>query len=89
MSPDSLYPDSITHCQDEPAVPPRPASGQPRSDADKADYTNQLHSAWGDCHDTVDATRDRKKAYQDQYDKATKSPIQRIFGGLGKKEKKS
>jgi hypothetical protein len=70
LSPESLYPPAITACADEPAVPPRPASGQPRDDKTKASYTEALHAAWGDCHDTVDAVAARKTAYQGQYDAA-------------------
>lgn len=70
LSPDSLYPEAITSCADEPAVPPRPADGSPRPDKDKADYVNGLHGAWADCHDTVDATRQRKALYAKQYEAA-------------------
>lgn len=72
---------------DEPAVPPRPAPGVARTDPDKAAYTDGLHTAWGDCYDTVGATKERKAAYKAQYDKATKSTVDRVFGGLfGKKQ---
>jgi hypothetical protein len=84
LPPDSLYPKAITSCQDEPPVPPRPAPGQPRSDADKATYTNNLHGAWADCHDTVDATAKRKADYQAQYDAATAPLWKKLiphFGG--------
>lgn len=74
LSPDALYPAAITSCQGEPTVPARPPalSGvlQPRTDADKAQYTSDLHDAWADCHDTVAAAAQRRAAYQVQYDAA-------------------
>lgn len=74
LSPDSLYPEAITSCADEPAVPARPAPvngvQQPRSDKDKANYTNALHGAWADCHDTVAATKERKDLYTQQFNAA-------------------
>lgn len=79
LSPDSLYPASITECRDEPVVPARPAPDLPRSDLDKANYTRDLHGAWADCHDTVAATAERARLYRQQYDRATESPMRRFF----------
>lgn len=79
LSPDSLYPDSITECRDEPVVPARPAPGQPRLDEDKAAYDRDLHGAWADCHDTVGETKKRKADYAEQYKRETESPLRRFF----------
>lgn len=77
MSPNSLYPDSITSCRDEPVVPARPAPGLPRSDEDKARYSSALHGAWADCHDTVAATAQRKADYADRYRRETEPTVRR------------
>lgn len=79
LSPDALYPAAITACRDEPVVPARPAPGLPRTDQDKAGYTRDLHGAWADCHDTVEATAQRKRLYVEQYQRATESPMRRFF----------
>lgn len=79
LSPDSLYPASITECRDEPVVPARPAPGVPRSDDAKANYDRELHGAWADCHDTVGETAKRKADYAEQYKRATESPMRRFF----------
>ncbi|MFN3836837.1 MAG: hypothetical protein ACK4MI_03900 [Brevundimonas sp.] len=79
LSPDSLYPAAITACRDEPVVPGRPATGVPRTDQDKANYTRDLHGAWADCHDTVAATAERRRLYAEQYKRATESPARRFF----------
>lgn len=77
LSPDSLYPDSITSCRDEPVVPARPAPGLPRLDEDKANYDRDLHGAWADCHDTVGETAKRKADYAEQYRRATQPAVRR------------
>jgi len=83
LSPDSLYPTAITSCADEPKVPPRPVTADgslgPRTPEAKASYTEQLHGAWGDCHDTVAATAQRKASYAEQYKRSTESPIRKFF----------
>lgn len=79
LSPDSLYPASITECRDEPAVPARPGPGLPRTDEDKAQYDRELHAAWADCHDTVAETKRRREAYEEQYRRSTESPLRRFF----------
>ena len=79
LSPDSLYPDSITECRDEPIVPARPGPGLPRTDEDKANYDRDLHGAWADCHDTVAETKRRKADYAEQYKRETESPLRRFF----------
>lgn len=79
LSPDALYPEAITQCRDEPVVPARPGPGLPRTDEDKAGYQRDLHGAWADCHDTVAATAERKRLYQDQYDRATESGVRRFL----------
>lgn len=85
LSPDSLYPESITACADEPKVPPRPAPDVARPPAVKATYTEKLHEAWGDCHDTVGATKVRKAEYKKQYDAATAPAWKKLFN-FGKKD---
>jgi hypothetical protein len=78
LSPDSLYPPALTSCKDEPIVPERPAAGQPRTPEQKAEYTADLHDAWGDCHDTVAATAKRKVDYATQYQKATEPAWKKV-----------
>lgn len=68
LRPDDLYPAAITQCQAEPVVPPRPAPNLPRPDAVKGQYIESLRGAWANCHDVVDATKQRKDLYQKQYD---------------------
>lgn len=79
LSPDSLYPDSITECRNQPVVPARPGPGLPRLDEDKAAYDRDLHGAWADCYDTVGETKKRKQDYAEQYKRATESPLRRFF----------
>lgn len=79
LSPDSLYPTSITQCRNQPAVPARPGPGLPRPDADKADYTEQLHGAWADCYDTVGETKQRKADYAEWYRRQTESTVRRFL----------
>jgi hypothetical protein len=83
LSPDSLYPEAITACADEPKVPPRPVAADgavlPRSDAAKAAYTKELHDAWGDCHDTVASTAQRKADYAKQFQKGTRSGLSKLL----------
>lgn len=67
---DDLYPQALTTCAPEPAVPARPADGKPRSDAAKAGYVKNLHSAYEDCHDTVDSWGERRTLYSKQFDQA-------------------
>lgn len=64
---------------DEPAVPPRPGPGEPRSDDVKSEYVGQLRAAGTDCRDTVAETRERKAAYTARYERETESPIRRFF----------
>jgi hypothetical protein len=77
IPPDTLYPDALTTCAPDPAVPPRPADGSPRSDKDKATYMSQLHTAGQDCRDTVAETAQRKRLYQQQFDAQTKDFVER------------
>lgn len=86
LSPDSLYPAAITSCADEPAVPPRPAPGQPRPDEVKAQYTGDLRAAFVDCKDTVGATAKRKADYAAQYQAATEPAWKKLIPSFGKKK---
>lgn len=86
LSPDSLYPPAITSCADEPEVPPRPAAGQARPDAVKAQYTADLRAFGVDCKDTVSATAQRKADYQKQYDAATAPGWKKLIPHFGKKD---
>lgn len=89
LSPDSLYPTAITTCKDEPVVPERPAAGEARDPAAKAEYTASLHDSWADCHDTVGATAQRKADYAAQFQTATEPAWKKLvphvsFGGKKK-----
>jgi hypothetical protein len=88
LSADALYPDAITKCADEPAVPARPAPGVARTSEAKAEYTTELHGAWADCHDTVAATAKRKADYAKQVQVATEPAWKKIIPHIsfGKKD---
>ncbi|AFU88007.1 Rz-like spanin [Caulobacter phage CcrColossus] len=85
LSPDSLYPDSITSCAPEPEVPARPAPNVARPESVKATYLNGVRWAGADCRDTVAATAQRKIDYKKQYDAATAPAWKKLFK-FGKKE---
>lgn len=70
LSPDDLYPSELTTCAAEPAVPERPAPGQPRTDEQKAGYIKDLRASWADCSDDVAGIKDRKERYTVQYENA-------------------
>lgn len=78
LSPDDLYPEALTVCKKEPAVPPRPAPGVPRSEEAKSDYVKELRGAWADCSDTVTGVKERKAAYKRQYD-AERNPLTKLW----------
>lgn len=82
LSPDSLYPKALTFCADDPKVPSRPAAGQPRTDAQKAEYIKNLHGAYVDCSDTVAGWRDRRDRYTKQYDSETKGYLRNLWDAV-------
>lgn len=79
LSPDSLYPQALTTCADEPRVEPRADPTVPRSDEEKTQYAQGLREAWADCHGTVESWAERRARYVEQYERETYNPIQRAW----------
>lgn len=85
LSPDDLYPSELTTCASEPAVPARPAPGQPRTDEQKAGYIKDMRAAWADCSDDVAGIKDRKERYKVQYDNAKGGFLSKLWPKKTKK----
>lgn len=78
-TPDDLYPDIITRCQEEPHVDVRVDPTKHRTDAEKAAYVASLRAAWGDCHDKVVGIKERKDLYKKQYEQTNFNAFDRLI----------
>ena len=81
-NPDAIYPVEMVRCADEPAVPPRPAPDQPRTETDKAQFLADVRAAGADCRDTVSQWYARRERYVLQWERETHSPGERAWRRL-------
>ncbi len=81
-NPDALYPIEMVKCADEPAVPPRPAPDEPRTEAQKGQFLADVREAGADCRDTVSQWYDRRERYVLQWERETHGAGERAWRRL-------